>query len=297
MVEHSVSNPIANSVTNSVQNFKTTLEPLPLWAWPTALSLDAPAVAVAWQWLFAHAFGIELTAHHVLGLGISVWLIYVADRLLDSFKLDLRRPHTYRHALVAHHRHVFALLWVAGLGLDGALVLAGLSLADLALGLAALGAVAWYGLGIHLPKSGKAVFTKEVQVGFVFALGATLPVWTRAPGAALLVGALLFAALCSLNCLLIAVWERSADAAQGQASLALAWPPLKTLLAPALLTLSLLAFATSVWLPPLVSVTVGSSALLLWLLAHFQNALPEELLRVLVDAALLTPFVYLLFRG
>ena len=104
------------------------------------------------------------------------------------------------------------------------------------------------------------------------------------------------AALFSLNCLLIAVWERNADAAQGQVSLALAWPWLGTLLEPALLVLSLLAFLSIFWLPPLLSLALGSSALLLWTL-HRSRGLSAELLRTLVDAALLTPFAVLLFRA
>ncbi|CAN5812739.1 hypothetical protein BH24DEI2_BH24DEI2_23550 [soil metagenome] len=268
---------------------------LPLWAWPTALSLDAPTVAVAWQLLFARSFGVALTPYHVLGLGLTVWLVYAGDRLLDSFKLDLQRSHTYRHALVARYRGVFALLWLVVLGIDGALMLTGLNRADVALGLVVLGAVALYGLGIHLAQPNRVVFTKELRVGLVFALGVTLPVWTRVPSGELLVGALLVAALCSLNCLLIAVWERGADAAQGQVSLALAWPWLGTVLEPALLALSLLALLSAFWLPPPLSVALGSSAFLLWMLQR-SRGLPAELLRTLVDVALLTPFVVLPFR-
>ncbi len=297
MLEHPVSPSVSKAVASPVQKLGSAraVGPLPLWAWPTALSLDAPAVAVAWQVLFAYSFGVTLTPYFVLALGLSVWLVYVGDRLLDSFKLDLRRPHTYRHALHARHRGVFTLLWGLGLGIDGTLVLVGLSPKDTSLGLVVLGAVALYGLGVHLAKPGRFVLTKEVQVGLVFALGVTLPVWTRAPGAALLVGTLLFASLCSLNCLLIALWERHADAAQGQVSLARAWPRLGTLLEPALLTLSVLAFATGLWLPPLLGVALASSTLLLWTLQR-SRGLPAELLRTLADAALLTPFACLLFR-
>ena len=302
MVEHPVSSPVSSSVAKPVSSpvqkrgSSRALGPLPLWAWPTALSLDAPAVAVAWQWLFACSFGVALTPYFVFGLGLTVWLVYVGDRLLDSFKLDLRQPHTYRHALYARHRRAFAFFWLAALGLDGVLVLAGLNREDVALGSVILGAVAVYGAGIHLAKRNKVVFTKELCVGLVFAFGVTLPVWTQAPGPALFVGTLLAAAVFGLNCLLIAVWERRADAAQGQVSLALAWPWLETLLEPALLALSLLALMSGLWLPPLLSAALGSSALLLWTLQR-SRGLPAELLRTLVDAALLTPFVCLLFRG
>lgn len=256
---------------------------------------------MTWQWLFAHSFGVALTPYHALGLGLTVWLIYVADRLLDGLGLDLRRPHTYRHALYTRHCSTFALLWLIGLALDGTLVVTGLLTAalnhlELNLGLAILAAVILYGVGIHLAKSNKAVFTKELQIGVVFALGVTLPVWAQAQSGKVLVGTLLLVALCNLNCLLIAAWERRADAAQGQASLALALPGVERGLEPALLSLSVLSLATSFWLPPNLAVALGSSAYFLWVLKRCRE-LPEEILRALVDAALLTPLVYLLFLG
>ena len=78
MLKHPVTNPGAKVVPTPVRRGSSRAPgPLPLWTWPTALSLDAPAVAVAWQWLFARSFGVALTPYFVLGLGLTVWLVYV----------------------------------------------------------------------------------------------------------------------------------------------------------------------------------------------------------------------------
>ena len=54
--------------------------------WLTVLSLDAPAVAVLWQLLFARSFHARLGASVTILLALVVWLIYVADRVLDALK-------------------------------------------------------------------------------------------------------------------------------------------------------------------------------------------------------------------
>lgn len=51
--------------------------------WPNLLSLDAPAVALVWQDFLARTFGIPLRMPARLVLGLTVWAIYLGDRLLD----------------------------------------------------------------------------------------------------------------------------------------------------------------------------------------------------------------------
>ena len=54
------------------------------WQWPHLMSLDAPLVALVWQRWWAHTVGITLPFSREWILGLSIWLIYLADRLADT---------------------------------------------------------------------------------------------------------------------------------------------------------------------------------------------------------------------
>ena len=54
------------------------------WRWINWLALDAVAVAVAWQLVFARMTGARLMPLESVTLGCVVWIIYMADRLLDA---------------------------------------------------------------------------------------------------------------------------------------------------------------------------------------------------------------------
>ena len=267
---------------------------LPLWALPTALSLDAPLVAVLWQELFAASFGVTLLWYHPVILGLSVWLIYVADRLLDAKRLDLNKLYTFRHVLHAKHHRVFTAVWLVTFATVGVLVSSFLTPRESLLGAGIAAAVLAYAAGIHL-KAKRPMFTKELQVGFVFGAGVTLSVWAQAASFQLLLSSLLFALLCSLNCLLIAVWERRVDRAQEQPSLALTLPHLPTLLPPTLILFSLVTLALTPLLPYPLTLSLFLAATLLWLFNTYQEVISRESLRALADVALLTPLLYLFF--
>lgn len=48
------------------------------------LSLDAPTVAMLWTWFIAKTSGVRLPWASVFAMGVAVWVLYAADRLLDS---------------------------------------------------------------------------------------------------------------------------------------------------------------------------------------------------------------------
>ena len=54
------------------------------WLWPTRLTLRAPLVAVLWQILLATSLGLPLNSFAPWALASAVWLIYVADHLIDN---------------------------------------------------------------------------------------------------------------------------------------------------------------------------------------------------------------------
>jgi hypothetical protein len=77
--------------------------------WPHVLSLEAPLVAVLWQMGLAKAHGLHLMPMVHAGLGLVVWIIYVLDRLWDTF----RQPQAeldVRHAFYRRHRVLFMAL-------------------------------------------------------------------------------------------------------------------------------------------------------------------------------------------
>ena len=64
---------------------------IPWYLWPNLLGLDAVAVSVVWLWCFAVSEGVPLENQILrpiyLVLGLVVWLVYTADRLLDALRM------------------------------------------------------------------------------------------------------------------------------------------------------------------------------------------------------------------
>jgi hypothetical protein len=96
---------------------------LPVWLWPHAMSLEAPAVAVLWALALGAVHGTRWWPGVLPGLALAVWLIYLADRVIDT--LGMRGEQ-----LDARHRFCLrARPWIVGLVLPiGAVVLAWLAL-------------------------------------------------------------------------------------------------------------------------------------------------------------------------
>lgn len=221
-------------------------------AWPSLLSLDAVFVAVVWQQLLMQSFcNRSSTWSEMISLSISVWLIYVADRLLDTTKLDLAQPHTLRHGFYRRHRRLFIGMWMAMLAFNTFIVVQCLPAALLRSGLLLGAAVLAYGASVHFsanrsssrgaeplskPASRWDYFPKEVRVGTLFALGVSLTVWTQlsdslqnaarsdslvgGPLWALAAATCAIAILFSYNCVLVARFERAVDRAQSFPSIA-----------------------------------------------------------------------------
>jgi hypothetical protein len=201
------------------------------------LSLDAPTVAALWCWTLARAVHIHLPFAAPFMLALGTWLLYVADRLLDGMVADRLLDGTLapesarlRERHLFHRRHRAAFL--AGTAFGG-IVLTTLVVrrmpgfvvrAYMVLGVCAL----LYLLLVHIrglrtlaglfPRALARLFSKELAVGIIFACATITPTWERlrrtAPahaGAPLLLLLPLFAALCTLNCIAIEIWEMAAD--------------------------------------------------------------------------------------
>ena len=91
------------------------------WQAANLLSLDAPVVALAWQALLAQVTGTMLMPAGRWALGLTVWAIYLADRLLDV-RDGRRAPQTARHAITRRHRLGMSVLLGMVLAADGVTV-------------------------------------------------------------------------------------------------------------------------------------------------------------------------------
>lgn len=282
--------------------------PLALWH---LLSLDAPSVAALWTFAIAHAVGLPLPWTEPAAMFLAVWMLYASDRLLDARPLpDGHAPPDLEDRHRFHQRHRRAFLCM--------IVLVACALAVLlhrldprALHLYALLAAllgAWL-LLIHahpVPSAANHRLPKELAVGIFFPAAVFIPTVARLPQLRLILlpAALLFAAVCTLNCLFLYAWEHPGT--RTRAHWTTRWAThhlatLATLIATAsalLVTASALhAFPSS--LPQLqhASTLLASctflSALLLLLLHTQRHALKPVHLRALADFVLLTPALLL----
>jgi hypothetical protein len=278
----------------------------PWWLWWNILSLDAPAVAVVWAALFARAEGSRLPASDAIALLLSVWIIYTSDRLLDGWTARNRAALQERHLFGERHRLALAALVFAASGIV-LWLMADRTLASEAMAGVKLGVILMlYMAGIHAGRGKIArVLPKELSVGFLFAMGATLPLWSRAAGISWreILPWVFFGLLCSLNCLSIECWENHRDGAEWTqpSHPFVRWADARLNGIAAILVIAILAAhlagkAGERSAAPLLAVCGG--ALLILLLNRARTKISASALRVLADAALLVPaLVALAIRG
>jgi hypothetical protein len=108
----------------------------------------------------------------------------------------------------------------------------------------------------------------------------------------MMLAAILLAALCFLNCVSIAMWERELDRTQGKHSIATHWPDanIPRFLLPVLLAGCALLVVFDLQLWP-VALSLGASGLLLGAIPH--TAVSRDERTALADLVLLAPLVFL----
>ena len=244
-----------------------TTNPLILWH---LLSLDAPTVATVWLWFIARATRTPIPPALLAAAFVAVWIIYAADRLLDTRRSAARTHKEPRHLFHRMHRTAFLrVIVVAAMLLVLLLTTIPIRL-TLGYTFVAMILAAWFGLvhfsRIHLPK--------ELLPGFFFATTVFLPPMLHQPTRALLASGVVFAALCALNCMFIHRWEMYVS--QGRRRLLQG-------AAVAMVVVPLLQ-------PSPIAIAVSLSAALLLLLDRFRPQNPTTL-RAAADLALLTPLL------
>ena len=292
--------------------------PLAMWH---LLSLDAPSVAALWVVFAGWCAGVRVPFFDPAAMFAAVWMLYAADRLLDARTLaaglsspELEERHRFHH----RHRNVFVPC-IAATTLPLAYCLHRLPPPVLHLYALLVSLLAGWLLLVHAqtePSAGTRRLPKEFAVGIFFPAAVFIPTVARAPELrlALLPGALLFAGVCTLNCLFLYAWEHPLDRTRAHATTR--WALRHLLPLAALLTVT--ATVTSLLLgwqqPPLLGqpdqLGFGMSPLLphasaapaacalsvafLMLLHGQQRRFSPLRLRALADLALLTPVLLLL---
>lgn len=270
------------------------------WIWPGLLSLDAPIVAVLWLLLFSESLRVRVPATEIAVLAMAVWLIYVADRIMDSFRESESEPLAPRHRFYREYRAAFVApfcgilllaAWMAWTKFDERTLRGGVALA------AIVGA--YFGV-VHLSGSvAQRWFPKELAVAVLFCAGTCLPVFVRVrtPSIPDIAGFIGFVLVAWMNTALIEYTEwialRDGGAEQPPAltiTLARAIVPLGIAIA----ALSLIAVALPTFrdVRPVLLAESGSALALAGLRASWQR-ISTYVLRISADAVLCTPAVLL----
>lgn len=273
----------------------------PFWLFPNLLSLDAPLVAVAWLYMFAKTWRVEyLPWVAYISLGLSVWLIYVVDRLLDaSLRGGTSERLEARHDYHRKHQRVFrALAAIAGVVV---LVLVVKALPVTVYGYATIAGIlvaGFFALSVF-PTGGPhdLPYSKNILGGISFAYGTAMlaHAYTGFDKQDLVKSPELicFAVLCILNISAIDLWEhahRSSDPEiKASDELALTLP--LTLLGGASLVFAL-RDPDLTTRPFFYAILTGAA--LLQILNRTRSRYSMEALRVLADVALLVPLVVFL---
>jgi hypothetical protein len=255
--------------------------------------LDAPIVAITWQWIFAREFQIPLTNGGRAALFLTAWLIYLADRLADTWRLRAGQPLSLRQRFCQSHQIVWFIvialltaidLWIISSELTGATIRLGILLGAIAIGYLCLN----YWLG----ELWKTLPVKEICIGLLFAFGtaaAIIPQLTSLGGFA--PAFVLFAALCSLNCISIAIWERGLDRAQRKNSIATRWDRLRPFVGTSIVVLASFGIMAGLLSKQTLCFFIAISALLLGALDWFGERLAPDSRTALADLVLLTPLL------
>ncbi len=251
----------------------------PIWLWFNLLSLDAPLIALVWQDFLARCYPTVL---HITGrgvLGLTVWAIYLADRLLDvRYPASAAEP--MRHQFYRKHRVFAQTLFAIIVSIDILVTCLWLRPAVLDNGLwLTAGVITYLGL-FPLTRRGVTAWKKPIAA-LLFTAGTFLIAWTGAGQPVRQLGwpAAAFCALCLGNLLMIEHWSREAAGQNRSFSHAWAWL--------ILLGLCLASARSSSWFTAIIFSAAG-----LWALACWGRKISGDARCVLADALLLTPLLF-----
>ncbi len=269
----------------------------PFWLIPNLLSLDAPLVAMAWLYVFAKTWRLGYHPWEAYAsLGLAVWIIYAADRLLDVslFGSSGERMEP-RHRFHRDYARFFRIGLAFAIPMTVALVVMRMPMTIYKhLMLGGVLVAGFFGLSMLSSQDPREVpHTKNILAGVTFAFGTamTAHLYRAEFGIYDMLASrefLSFAVLCILNISAIDLWEHAARAAdleiKASDELSLTLP--LTLLGGVALGYALLEQERSTR-PFFYAILTGAG--LLYVLNRNRAHFGIDTLRVLADVALLIP--------
>jgi len=261
---------------------------VPFWLWPNLLSLDAPIVAVLWQGFLAYRFSLPLRPSARLVLGLTVWAIYLLDRLLDVRKpASLHEP--ARHRYYRRHSNLMTALFAVVLAADALIAVLSLRPTLLGDGLIPLAGVLIYMATFHL-SSRSIRIPKEVAAAILFTAGTFLTAWATLPCTSLAWAAFAFFVLCLANIIAIEAWEWL-ELPGAAAHPCTRWLARTYLYWVAVTAIACALLGHNTWYAS-IALSAGACALLFWI----GRRLSLEARRALVDGVLLSPILFLMLK-
>lgn len=171
------------------------------------LSIDIAAGAIACALYFAWVLQVHVRPYAIASLGITVWIIYTADHLLDAWKVK-GRASTDRHRFHQDHFRILSAFVFAAIVADCVLIFF-IKRAVFFAGIYIIALVALY-LLFH----NKLRFLKEVFVALLYCVGVLLPSLTVTEITVSIQHYMLFAVfflLALINLLLFSLFDRRDD--------------------------------------------------------------------------------------
>lgn len=241
------------------------------WLWPNKLSLDAPFIAVVWQDFLSRAYSIALSPAERVTLGLSVWVIYLADRFLDIRAADTV-PDSPAHIFQDERRFLtrsllslaaLADLFVAWEWLPRELLVDGSVLCLVVL------AYLWFFSNYRLGST-----WKTLSASALFTTGVFAAPWAQTPSSArhYALPFLAFVVLCFTNLQVLI---------RGRSVRSILWIGIFGLMA-----VVMVESASENWY-----LAISASALCLFAVSRLDGRVPLKAWRSLADLALLTPII------
>jgi len=263
--------------------------------WITTLCLDAPFVALAWQELYAQASDSNIGWHHRILIFLAVWLGYAADRLLDARRHRINKTH--RHLFFRQNRTPILFIWAIVLFASLTFAIIRLSSPEFINGVLIAISSAVLTFLVQSLRGPSKPYLKSLTTAALVLVSATLfPLFSGqdvSPRAALALASTFV--LFFTNCMAIHRWDRKIDRAQeGDTFLSanrLGYKVYLAALAQLCLAGYLLASDSSYISLPMAGL---ASLALIYPLDAAGEGLAVETRRLAADAALLTPFAFLL---
>ncbi|MFC7337063.1 hypothetical protein ACFQY0_07735 [Haloferula chungangensis] len=181
------------------------------------MSLDAPLVAVAWLFMFARAWRVDFHPWQAYAaLGLTVWIIYVVDRLID---VRMRSPDDpmlgSRHHFHQKHWKKFLLGVVVAAATVLWLTLTYLPVEVIGYSIPIMLLVGvFFALVVMVPATRDIPYLRNIVAGMTFGMGTALvahvyvpmePFWIMMQSREVIS----FGVLCVLNISAIHLWEHS----------------------------------------------------------------------------------------